>query len=197
MANHFQNFHALVVGVGFYINRAFSPLPATINDAEDLYKALLEHGYHPANVRLLTSEEATLRQMRDELSHLSSIQGGGSTVLIFFSGHGWRPANAADEDSHSHQGYLCLREADLLDMEGTSLSAEEFSRALCAIKAERIVVILDCCHANGTAQIKLVGSDMRWKSGLSEAVYQTLSQGGGRVIIASCKEDEQSYIRMR
>lgn len=187
------NFHALAVGVGAYKNQGFRNLPATVQDATLLRDTLLNPercGYRSENVRILTGSEATLPRMRDELARLTQVSGPGSTVIIFFSGHGWRPHSASGTT-----GYLCLREADLLDMEGTALSAAEFSDAISALKAERVVVILDCCHASSTAQIKSPGGD-QWKSGLPDAYYQALStSGGGRVVIASCRDEEQSYVR--
>ncbi|HUY75375.1 MAG TPA: caspase family protein, partial [Ktedonobacterales bacterium] len=153
------NFHALGVGVGYYKN--LRDLPATVNDVTLLQRTLLDPercGYRRENVQTLIAKDATLPRMREELARLSWVTGPGSTVIIFFSGHGYRPPRS---DS---AGYLCLHEADLDHLEETTLSATEFSEAIRALRAERIVVILDCCHANKTAQIKSPGG-AQWKSG--------------------------------
>ncbi len=58
-----------------------------------------------------------------------------------------------------------------------------------------MLVMLDACHAAGSAELKAAGAAAVWKSGLSDDYYEALSRGGGRVVIASSREDQFSYVR--
>lgn len=57
--------------------------------------------------------------------------------------------------------------------------------------------MLDACHAAGSAQLKGTGGAWAWKVGLPETYYAALSQGSGRVVIASSKGDQRSYVRQQ
>lgn len=74
----------------------------------------------------------------------------------------------------------------------TAISGAEFSAALRAIAARKLVVILDCCHAGGIGQPKDASSAP--DIGLSEAYLDTLKGGRGRVILASSRSNELSWI---
>jgi len=85
---------------------------------------------------------------------------------------------------------VCPVEATLDKVKDTFISDEEFTTALRAIRAGRVVVFLDACHAGGVGEPK--DPTVQIKAGLSEAAYTKFS-AQGRVIIASCKPDEVSY----
>jgi uncharacterized caspase-like protein len=91
--------------------------------------------------------------------------------------------------------YLCPREADPDDLPNTAISGDEFSAALSAIPARRVLVVLDACHAGGSAELKAANGTLKWKSGLPEDYYEALSQGSGRVVIASSKAAQYSRVR--
>jgi hypothetical protein len=56
------------------------------------------------------------------------------------------------------------------------------------------MVVLDCCHSAGIGQPK-GGQRAGIKLGLSESCYERLMAGRGRVIFASCRDNERSYVR--
>jgi hypothetical protein len=79
----------------------------------------------------------------------------------------------------------------------TAISSAELTRALEAIKARKEVVIFDCCHAAGltkgiedTVDIEALGI----KSGFSDHYYAKLTAGRGRVILASSRSTEFSWV---
>jgi hypothetical protein len=77
----------------------------------------------------------------------------------------------------------------------TAISGEEFSSLLATIPAGKLLVMLDACHAAGSASLKAADGTLVWKDGLPDTYYEALSQGSGRVVIASSKEDQFSYVR--
>jgi hypothetical protein len=74
----------------------------------------------------------------------------------------------------------------------TAVSGTEFTEALRAIQARKAVVIFDCCHAGGIGQPKSAAAP-ELKS-LPESYYDTLKTGRGRVIFASSRSTESSYV---
>ena len=188
-----DHFHALLVGVGDYESSDFPNLPVTVVDAEGVADVLRDPdycGYPRANVHTLISEHAHIEAIRTALRNLARWSALAETIIVYFSGHGGQ----AYVDG-AWQAYLCPRGADISNLQETAISAPELSKALGAIAARRLVVILDMCFAGGAAEPKSRLQDGRWKTGWSDNEYDVLSQGSGRVIIASSKEDQVSYVR--
>jgi len=179
----FPNAYALLIGIAAY--RHIRPLVKTTTDARDLYETLLQNGYSPNNISLLLDEQATKAAISDKLHWLARRVGPNDTVVIFFSGHGAQLIGGFWPGE-----YLCPVEATLEKVKDTFISDEEFTMALRAIHAGRLVVFLDACHAGGVGEPK--DPAVQVKAGLSEAAY-THFLAQGRVIIASCKPDEVSY----
>lgn len=192
MSQPTSKFFAMIVGVGQYDSPYLADLPVTVADAHKLDAILKDTrlcGYPTDNVITLTDELATLDNMRDGLAWLAAHATSDSTAIIYFSGHGGRQI-----EPHSPRTFLCPRGADPLALGETALSGDEFSSALTAISAGRLLVILDACYAGSSAELKAGGMAL-WKAGLPESYYDVLSRGTGRIAIASSKEDQVSYVR--
>lgn len=187
------NFFALLIGVGDYQSERFANVPATIEDVCQLGAILKDPtlcGYPADHVTTLTGAGATLANIRRALASLCDIPASGATVVLYFSGHGGRVMGG-----DGWRAFLCPHDIDPSNVGGSALSGDEFSTCLAAIPAERLVVILDCCYAGSTAQLKSDDHIWQWKAGFPEPFYEALSQGSGRVVIASSKEDQFSYVR--
>jgi hypothetical protein len=188
---------ALVVGVANYSNIKLLP-PSVLQDARDVRDALTDPsigGYRAENVRLLLDEEAdgdALRRAFDDLAGRGELAvNEDSTVIVYISSHGGRI------ESGSRVGdYLLPFDADPADAETlarTSISGEEFAAYFAAIPARKVVVIFDCCHAGGIGEPK-DSSAPSFKEGLPDFFYERLKTGRGRVILASSRGDESSFI---
>lgn len=185
--------HALVVGIANYQN--IKSLPETVlKDAQDIYQLLIspQHcGYQPDQVQLLLDSEATQQNLLQALAKLAQESNLNSTVFIYISSHG------GQLKSGSYSGeYLLPVDTDFTSeavLAETAISGTQFTEALRAIPAQKLVVIFDCCHAGGIGQPKDVDA-AEIKTGLPESYYDVLKQGRGRVILASSRSSEQSYI---
>ena len=176
--------YALLIGVGAY--RHMRPLAKTTTDADDLHDLLVQSGYLAANLALLLDEQATKAAINDKLDWLARRAGTDDTVVIFFSGHGTQRIGGFAPGE-----YVCPVEADWYNLQATAISDEELTIALRAIPARRVIVFLDACHSGGVGEPKDAG--VMVEAGLSEAAYKRLTEGEGRVVIASCKPDEISW----
>lgn len=186
----FEHGRALIIGVANYEEVRSLP-EAVLNDARDTADALkspLYCGYPAENVIVLTNEEATLEGLRKALADLASAAAADDTVVIFFSGHGARLGNGADTTS-ALVPYDCKRS----DLAGTTLGEAELSLAIAAIKAPRVIVIIDACHAGGAASFKS-GLGDGIEGGFDEKSLQQLASGTGRVVFASSRATETSLV---
>jgi hypothetical protein len=179
----FDQGYALVVGVG-------ADLPDTIQDAEGLAGVLRDSqrcAYPPDQVVLLTGERATRQHILDSMDTLAQVAQPDSTAVVYFSGHGYRVGSPTGEFY-----YLMPYGYSVNALYRTAVSGAEFAAKLQAIRARRMLVLLDCCHAGGVGDAKAPGLDMA-KSSLPPEAQALFAEGSGRVLIASSREDELSF----
>jgi uncharacterized caspase-like protein len=187
------NARALLVGIGDYTHPRFASLPATARDARALAAILVEPGrcgYPSTHVRTITGPDGNAANIRAALEALAASTNPESTVLVYFSGHGGRALQGGQ-----WRVYLCPREANPDELPHTAISGDEFSDRLATIPARKLLVMIDACHAAGSATLKAADGAPVWKAGLPEVYYEALSRGSGRIVIASSKGDQFSYVR--
>lgn len=185
--------HALLIGVANY--QHISRLPSAIlNDVNDVAATLSSPdycGYHPTNVITLLDASATRVAVLTGLDELATRAGPDDTACVFFSGHGGIVGDPSNEDT-----VLCTVDSDLANIENTSISSNELAAAFARIKAKRLLVFIDACHAGGAAISKYLtdnnGNEL--KSGYSQNTFSKLAVGSGRALMASCRADESSSV---
>lgn len=188
-APSFPQAHALLIAIADYDGARRLP-QAVINDAQDV-AALLRSpaacGYDSSKVRVLLNAEATRTTILNELDRLANEVGPSDTLCIYFSGHGWRRGDSEDS-------YLLPVDAWRADLDHSAILAALFSEKLHAIKAARLIVFLDACHAGGAGTIKDGFGGEDEELGFSSKSVDILSTGTGRAIIASSRAEETSLI---
>ena len=181
--------HALIIGVSKY--RRITALPdAVINDATDVSATLASSahcGYDPAKITTLLDQQATRSGVLDALGDLSKRAGADDTVCVFFSGHGGLRKGASDS-------WLLTVECDTSDLANTAISAAELTAALHTIRAKRLLVFIDACHAGGAAALKGDSNGDSLEFGYAEKSLAQLGNGTGRVLIASSRMSEKSWV---
>lgn len=188
-----RNSHALVVGIAKY--QLANPLPAiVVKDAEDVHALLIDPdlcGYPKSNSRLLLDSKATLENLRKAFKRLALRCTPDSTAFIYISGHGGRIETGSLKGE-----YIIPVECDPTDemtLAATAMSGKEFSQLLRDIKAKKVLVVFDCCHAAGIGYVKSLKVP-NFRIGIPDEFYEGLEAGHGRVIFASSRGDELSYI---
>jgi hypothetical protein len=182
--SEFTHGHALLIGVG-------GDLPNTVNDAKGIAKILADPGrcaYPPEQVTTLTRTSATRARVLEALDALAQTSTKKSTVIVYFSGHGYRV-----KSSEGEHYFLLPYEYDLQRLAKTAISGVEFAKKLKAIPAARILLLLDCCHAGGVGDEKSPSDLVFAKAPLPPEAQQAFSKGQGRALIASSTADELSY----
>jgi hypothetical protein len=190
--NRFNEGYALIAGIANYPN--INKLPdIVLKDAGDIYELLRSPdycGYLDGHLRLLIDDQATSRRLRDGLLWLSQMVGENDTALFFFSGHG-----VVIHEGSLADNYLLTHDCDFDDLKNSAISGSELTQLLRKVKARRLLVLFDACFSGGTGEVKTLTKHHEYiKSGLTEDYYARLAHGKGRVVIASSRANEESFI---
>lgn len=186
----FTEGHALLVGVG-------DDLPETVEDATAIHEVLIDPdkaGYLEQQVTLLTEKQATGKRILRELDELAARVTCSSTVLFFFSGHGGRVPAVGERAEH----FLVPNDYRAPRWRETSIPSQEITKRLEAIasKTRKLLVLLDCCHANGIRMVSTKGGELALTAKSVPAppdLVELLEKGNGQVLIASSGEEEKSF----
>lgn len=165
--------YALLIGVG-------DDLPYTIKDATKLYDTLIDPelaGYEKDNVILVCDKEATRDGILNSLDKLIETTNEDSSVLIYYSGHGGKYMS-------QHKFFLQPYGMTAENYATHWVMAEELTEKINAIKSNKIVFLLDCCHAEGMTQEGLLNM---------EGLAQKLNDKGGMWVISSCQDNQKSW----
>ncbi len=174
----FHNGYAVIVGVGS------DDIPATAKDALAIHDLLTDPGlcaYDPQRVELLVRQEASRDRILGALDRLAERIAADpeATAVFYFSGHGMAgPPARLVATGYSPQ-----------QLKQTTIESAELTAKLRAIGARKLLVLLDCCHASSQADAK----EARWAK-LPVAALEELAAGEGRVVLASSRPHEYSYV---
>ncbi len=188
-----QNAHAVVVGISAY--RQINPLPpAVLKDARDMHALLIDPqrcGYPPGNVQLLLDGQATGDAVRQALGRMAQRCNADSTAFFYISSHGGR----IESGPRAGEYLLPVDTVYASDatLAQTAISGAEFTAALRELAARKVLVVFDCCHSGGIGQPKAAPGPA-FKLGLPESYYDGLRTGRGRVILASSRDTEVSWL---
>jgi uncharacterized caspase-like protein len=183
MSQLFTHGHACVIGVG-------ADLPNTVDDAIGIADILTDPercAYPVEQVNVLTKEQAKRNDILTALDKLAQSTTADSTVIIYFSGHGYRI-----ESTMGEAYYLMPFGYEIDKLYKTAISGLEFTTKLKAIPAKKLLVLLDCCHAGGLGNPKNLGYTLS-KAPLPPEAQTLFAEGKGRVVIASSTADEYSF----
>jgi hypothetical protein len=197
MPGTFHHGYALLIGVGKCINPNWS-LPVTVKDMQALRSVLIDPsmcGYpdDEAHIRLLHDAGATKGAILDGLKWLAEQAAADedATAIVFYSGHGGRKENA---DSY----FLLSSDTNPKDVESSALSGKTFTESLRSVKAKRLLVFMDCCHAGGMATAKDAPAAKLLPEFSQEAMpkglVEELKQGEGRAVFSSSTYEQKSWI---
>jgi len=164
---------AVVIGISDYQGTA-NDLWNPDKDAMDMQQALTtNYGFPGGNIKMLLNSQATYQAIMGAIDWLAGVEDSSSTVVFFFSGHGFRAPDS--------QGWDTDREADgydegivSYDMYGLSdgLLRQKFS----AFETKKFALIFGSCYSGGMFDDPNV--DLR---------------APGRIICSACKADQYGW----
>lgn len=183
---------AVVIGISSYADSRIPFLRYAARDAKSFYDWLTSPSggkYAPARVRLLLNKNATLRNIKDLLFMWLKQAIEEDVVTIYFAGHG------SPESPHSQNNLFLLPYDTQYDsIPTTGFPMWDIETALKRfIKAKKIVVIADACHAAGVGQSFDVAqrSNRGIKVNPISSGLQNLSKVGDGVCVMSASGEKQ------
>lgn len=187
---HFTFGHALLIGVGDYVNWKLSA-PATASDARLLAQLLRDPAaaaYPAEQVTLLSGADATYANILKALDNFAAqvAQTPQATALLFFAGHG------IERDGVY---YLLPHDYNKLLLANTAIDAATFSAKVDAIakSSQKLLVLLNCCHSGGVGGGVLDEAEEEPElQAPPKSFYVPLVEGSGSVVISSSKPAERS-----
>jgi hypothetical protein len=177
---------AILVGVEKY--RHVAPLKYTTRDVTQLATTLRERCRYAADCLLTMTDGAadsglqpTRENLQQQLTAWLQKPGAQDTLIVYFSGHGFR-------DPNSEKMYLAPLDCDLQQLDATGISVAWLRDAIKGCPARFKLLVLDTCHAG--SEKSLGGGEQLVPTDLGES-FKDVS---GVVTLASCKAREQSQL---
>ena len=163
---------AVVVGIADYEGSEYD-LWHTDEDAKEMANALIEnYGFDKGNVKLLLNRKATCGAIVSAIDWLIQNEDAESTVVFFFSGHGFRAADNEgwDDDTESDGQDEGIVSHDFYGLPDGFLQQE-----LSTLESQKIALCFGSCHSGGMFDD---ASDL---------------QGENRVVASACQADEYAW----
>jgi Caspase domain len=183
---------ALVIGINKFQDAHVPKLKYTSKDARDFADLLKDPAYgHFAedHVHLLSDEQATTRKIKEELNWLARSAGKDDLVVVFLSSHG-----SPREKDTAGVNYVITSDTDLKDADSlfaTALPMVELADVVrTRVRARRAAIFLDTCHSGAVTTAAMGGLVTSQVAG---STFDRLTQGVGRIIIASSEAKQKSY----
>jgi len=160
---------AVIVGVSNYNDPGIDVLPYAINDANNIYTQLLDSGWAPDHIKLLTDSQATKANIEDAIDWMGEHASINDVCLFFFSGYGTYSIDdlPPDEEADGHDEFICPADTQLGFAE-SAIRDDELATWMDPILAQK-VIILDACRSGG---------------------FINDFQRPGYVILTACEEDK-------
>jgi uncharacterized caspase-like protein len=197
---------ALVIGIGRFVDKSIPHLNYTTADATAIAAQLKDPdiGQFPvANVHVLTDEEATTKNIKEELNWMARHAQPNDLVLIYVATHG----TPRTLDTAGGANYLVTYDTEVYSggnfdedaMFATAYPMVELANAVATrMKALRTAVILDTCYSGGSMKNESpLMNPATPNAGLantspSQQMLARMSQGTGRIVMAASQVNEES-----
>ena len=131
-------YYALIVGINEYEDENIIDLDNPINDANNLYKVLIEnYTYNKENVKIINN--ATKEEFLQELDNFSNLLNKNDNFTIFYAGHGYW-------DEKFNEGYWFLSDS-YKNKRRSWVSNGQVQEYLRGISSKSTLLIADACFS--------------------------------------------------
>ncbi len=197
---------ALVIGIGRFTDKSIPRLNYTTADATAIAMQLKDPGigqFPAANVHVLTDEQATTKNIKEELNWIARHAQPNDLVLIYVATHG----TPRTLDTAGGANYLVTYDTEVYSggnfdedaMFATAYPMVELANVVATrMKALRTAVILDTCYSGGSMKNESpLMNPGKPNAGLantapSQQMLARMSQGTGRIVMAASQVNEES-----
>ena len=176
------NAFALVIGVETYPG-GIPKAEFADRDAQSVVAHLRALGVPLRHIKRLTDETATGNRIKGALHWLKRNVHPGSTVYVYFSGHG--------APSQGGTAYLVPFDGDPSDLSDTGVSTSGFYRTLGQLPARHIIVALDACFT-GEGKRSIVGNGIRPL--VTKIREGSVPSSGKLVVLTAARSNQESGV---
>lgn len=193
---------ALIVGISHFTDAQIPHLNFTTADAKSFAAALQDPsvgGFPSDNVHILTDEQATTKNIKEELNWIARHAQPNDLVVIYVATHG----TPRTIDSAGGANYLVTYDTEIYNgssfdedsMYATAYPMVELANAVSTrMKALRTAVFLDTCYSGGAAAANGAPAPPAKlaNSAPSETMLTHMTEGTGRIVMAASQVNEES-----
>ena len=191
---------ALVVGIGHFTDTKIPQLNYTGADATAFATALKDPtigGFPADNVHVLTDDQATTKNIKEELNWIARHAEPNDLVVIYVATHG----TPRTTDTAGGANYLITYDTEVYNggtldedaLYATAYPMVELADAVSTrMKALRTAVFLDTCYSGGAAGDNGSQSSALANTAPSGAMLSHMSDGTGRIVMAASEVNEES-----
>jgi uncharacterized caspase-like protein len=194
---------ALVVGISRFTDAEIPKLNFTTADAKSFAAALEDPnigGFPADNVHVLTDDQATTKNIKEELNWIARHAQANDLVVIYVATHG----TPRTMDSAGGANYLVTYDTEIYNsgtfdedsMYATAYPMVELANAVSTrMKALRTAVFLDTCYSGGATGGSGTGSapaDKLTSAAPSDSMLSHMTEGTGRIVMAASQVNEES-----
>ena len=138
----YDNSYALLIGIDKYEN--VPPLNYAVKDAESIHDILVNTFNFPeGNIILLKNEEATLLNIKNNLSEIATSAKSNDRVLIYFAGHG----ATHDLPGGGEMGYLLPIYGKEDNLFATSIPMNDIKSISSMSESKHMLFLIDACYS--------------------------------------------------
>lgn len=186
---------ALVIGISHFSDGSVPPLRFTTADATAIADTLKDPSvgrFPPGNVHTLIDEQATTKNIKEELNWIARHAEPNDLVLIYMATHG----TPRTLDSAGGANYLITYDTEISSGAGfnedalyaTAYPMVELANAVATrMKSLRTAIILDTCYSAGSIAGSRIAS-----SAPSGQMLSHITEGTGRIVLAASSVNEPS-----
>ena len=167
--------YLLSTGISNYRNPAWNTLRYADADARAFADAFVkQQGVQYANVeqRVLTNENARLSDLKFALRWLKDSAAEGDVAVVFMAGHG-----VARADGY----YFLCYDSEGGDPANTALPWQDFVSLLREVRAKRLLVFVDTCHAGFVTGFRT-----------ADTMVEQLNRQAGALVFSASRGEEVS-----
>lgn len=178
--------YAVVIGVSSFKDKNIRPLKYADRDARSFYDFLVSPAggsISPDNIRLLTNEDATLRNVKDALTNFLKQSVDEDIVLIYVASHG------EPEADRPKNMYILTHDSEMDNLSATAYHMEDVNRDLKRyVAAKRLIFLADACHAGGIASGGFAAGSVSNPINNALSAVSTTSEGWAMVTASRSSE---------
>ncbi|ESS70664.1 WD40 repeat, subgroup [Methyloglobulus morosus KoM1] len=175
--------YVLSIGINKYQSTGINALVNAVNDAEGINSLLQNQHNRFKEVipKLLADEQATRKNIEDNLKTISSKAQPNDVVVIYIAGHG------TVINGHYYFIPYELKTTVNDDIQANALSDATLSELISNFHTLRVAVLIDSCYAG-----KLASSDMVMRRNQDATWTGALGQSTGRFVLAGSANDQEA-----